>query len=111
MGWQHDAFVRSLSPLSANTVAAYGRDVRDFLVWAERARLAGPHEVDHVVLRRYLGYLATRRIARRSVARKAAALRRYFSWLHRTGAIPSDPSRRLAAPRGNGRLPRVLTPE
>ena len=111
MGWEQEAFVRSLSSLSANTVAAYRRDVEDFVGWAERARLAGPADVDHVVLRRYLAYLATRRLARRSIARKAAALRRYFGWLRRTGAIPTDPSRRLAAPRGEGRLPHVLKDE
>ena len=111
MGWEHEAFVRSLSSLSANTVEAYGRDVADFVTWAERARLSGPADVDHVVLRRYLAYLSTRRLARRSVARKAAALRRYFGWLRRTGAIASDPSRRLSAPRGEGRLPHVLKAE
>ena len=108
MGWEQEGFVRSLSSLSANTVAAYGRDVADFVTWADRARLTGPAEVDHVVLRRYLAYLTTRRMARRSIARKAAALRRYFAWLRRTGAIPTDPARRLAAPRGEGRLPHVL---
>ena len=111
MGWEQERFVRSLSSLSANTVAAYRRDVADFVMWAERARLAGPTDVDHVVLRRYLAYLSTRRMARRSIARKAAALRRYFTWLRRTGVIPTDPSRRLAAPRGEGRLPHVLKAE
>lgn len=111
MGWEQEAFVRSLSSLSANTVAAYRRDVADFVGWAERARLAGPADIDRVVLRRYLAYLATRRLARRSIARKAAALRRYFGWLRRTGAIAADPSRRLSAPRGDGRLPHVLKDE
>jgi site-specific recombinase XerD len=111
MGWEQEAFVRSLSSLSANTVAAYRGDVRDFVTWAERARLAGPAAVDHLVLRRYLAYLATRRMARRSIARKAAALRRYFAWLRRTGVVAADPSRRLSAPRGDGRLPHVLKTE
>jgi len=108
MGWEQEAFLRSLSSLSANTVAAYGGDVADFVTWAERAELDGPAAVDHLSLRRYLAFLATRRLARRSIARKAAALRRYFAWLRRTGAIPADPSRRLAAPRGESRLPHVL---
>jgi integrase/recombinase XerC len=108
MSWEQEGFLRSLSSLSANTVAAYGCDVAGFVTWAERAGLQGPASVDHLVLRRYLAYLATRRLARRSVARKAAALRRYFAWLRRTGAIAADPARRLAAPRGESRLPRVL---
>ncbi len=111
MGWEQEAFVRSLSSLSANTVEAYRRDVGDFVVWAERARLAGPADVDHVVLRRYLSFLGTRRMAKRSIARKAAALRRYFGWLVRTGVVVADPSRRLTAPRGDGRLPHVLKNE
>jgi len=111
MGWELDGFVRSLSSLSANTVEAYRRDVRDFVAWAERAGTAGPSDVDHLRLRRYLSYLTTRRMAKRTIARKAAALRRYFRWLTRTGVLATDPSRRLAAPRGDGRLPHVLKDE
>ena len=42
------------------------------------------------------------------MARKVSALRRYFHWLQRTGAITSDPSLRLSAPAGESRLPKVL---
>jgi integrase/recombinase XerC len=108
MAWEQEAFVRSLTSLSANTVDAYRRDVRDFVTWAERAQIAGPADVDHIVLRRYLSFLTTRRLAKRSIARKAAALRRYFGWLTRAGVLTADPSRRLTAPRGEGRLPHVL---
>jgi len=111
MKWEQDAFVRSLSSLAVNSVAAYGGDVADFVAWAERAQIEGPGAVDHLTLRRYLAYLATRRLAQRSIARKAAAVRRYFAWLQRTGTIPTDPSRRLTAPRGGGRLPHVLKAE
>jgi integrase/recombinase XerC len=111
MAWEQEAFVHSLSSLSANTVEAYRRDVRDFVVWAERARLGGPADVDRLVLRRYLAFLGTRRMAKRSIARKAAALRRYFAWLTRTGILSVDPSSRLSAPRGEGRLPHVLKGE
>jgi integrase/recombinase XerC len=111
MAWALDAFERSLSDVSPNTVAAYRRDLRGFTEWAERAGHDGPERVDRLVLRRYLAYLTTRRYARRSVARKAAALRRYFGWLRRTGALATDPSRGLMAPRGEGRLPRVLKAE
>lgn len=110
MSWEQDAFVRSLSSVSDNTVLAYADDVRQFVTWAERAGLSAPLDVDRLILRRYLAYLATRRFARRSIARKAAALRRYFGWLRRTGAIPTDPSARLSAPRGDARLPHVLRP-
>jgi site-specific recombinase XerD len=66
--------------------------------------------VNRLLLRRYLAYLGTRRYARNTIARKAAALRRYFDWLRRSGSLASDPARRLSAPGGEDRLPHVLTP-
>ena len=103
-----DGFARSLTAASAATVEAYRRDVADFAAWAERGSVTSPADVDRRLLRRYLAHLGTRRYARRSIARKASALRRYFGWLARTGVLAVDPSVGLSAPSGEGRLPRVL---
>lgn len=109
MAWALDEFTRSLSGVSPATVAAYHSDVEAFVIWAERANINGPEQVERLTLRRYLAYLATRRYARQTVARKAASLRRYFSWLRRTGVLEVDPAVRVSAPTGGGRLPHVLT--
>jgi len=106
--WRHPQFLASLTSAAPNTVVAYGRDLTAFVEWAERLGLEGPESVDRRTLRRYLAYLATRRYAKRTVARKASTLRRYFGWLRRTGVLEIDPSVGLSAPSGDGRLPRVL---
>ena len=106
--WLIELFVASLTASSVHTVAAYRADVRDFATWMQRGVAAGPSGVDRTVLRRYIAFLTTRRYAKRTVARKVAALRRYFRWLHRAGHLPVDPSASLHAPGGEGRLPRVL---
>jgi site-specific recombinase XerD len=111
MGWELDAFVGSLSSMSPHTVAAYRRDVEEFVTWAGRAGLTHPAEVQRMTLRRYLAYLSTRQRSRRTIARKAASLRRYFRWLLHAGTIAADPSNRLSAPKGEARLPRVLRGE
>jgi site-specific recombinase XerD len=108
VGWELDRFIASLTGLSPATVQAYASDVVAFADWAERGGLDGLAAVDRLLLRRYLSYLTTRRYARRTIARKAAALRRYFGWLSRTGVIDADPAARLSAPRGDSRLPQVL---
>jgi site-specific recombinase XerD len=108
MAWDVDAFSRSLGGLSPETVRAYTGDLRAFVEWAGRGGVTGPAEVDRLLLRRYLAYLATRRHARTTMARKAAALRCYFSWAVKRGATTVDPARRLTAPSGGARLPRVL---
>jgi integrase/recombinase XerC len=110
MSWQVDDFERSLTDVAASTIVAYRRDVAAFVVWAGRAKLGEPAQVTRLVLRRYLAFLATRRYARRTVARKVAAIRRYFDWLRRQGVIAIDPSVRLSVPAGPSRLPRILGP-
>jgi site-specific recombinase XerD len=107
-GWDVDAFIASLTAASANTVVAYRRDVEAFVEWAGRLGLTGPDQVDRRTLRRYLGYLSSRNYAKRTCARKASALRRWFGWLRRSGRIAADPSVGLSAPKGEGRLPHVL---
>lgn len=106
--WRLDAFVRSLSSLSERTLAAYSTDVRLFAAWVARLRIESPTEVTRTVVRRYVAALSTREFARRSIARKAAALRRYFGWAVAEGFVDADPTIGLQVGAGNGRLPRVL---
>src|SRR5687768_16983614 len=108
MAWELDGFERSLTSVADSTRRAYVSDVSAFADWAERGGVREPAAVDRILLRRYLAYLSTRDYARRTMARKAASLRRYFAWLRHVGALVVDPSARLSAPRGEGRLPHVL---
>ena len=107
--WWIDDFVASLTSSSANTATAYRSDIAGFVQWAQRLGLDGPAGVDRLALRRYVASLSTRQFARRSIARKVAAIRRYFDWLRRSGHVNVDPSTTLRAPSGEGRLPRVLS--
>ena len=111
VAWHLDEFGRSLTSVATSTVEAYGRDLRAFTSWAERLGLDDPAGVERRTLRRYLAYLATRGHARRTIARRASALRRYFRWLLRTGRVARDPTVGLTAPKGEARLPRVLRPD
>jgi site-specific recombinase XerD len=107
-GWRLDEFADSLTSSSTNTVAAYSSDLRLFAEWVERAGVVSPADVDRVVLRRYVASLTTRQFAKRSIARKVAAIRRYYAFLRQRGYIDVDPAVSLRAPAGPARLPRVL---
>ncbi len=106
--WRIDAFVASLTSSSDNTVSAYRSDVEGFIEWAARGGTTAPAGVDRILLRRYVAFLTTTGKAKRTVARKVSALRRYFAYLRRTGVVAVDPSVALRSPAGDGRLPRVL---
>jgi integrase/recombinase XerC len=108
MAWDIEAFSRSLAGQSPATRRAYRGDLEAFVAWAGRASMERPTDVDRMLLRRYLAFLTTRRYARASVARKAAALRCYFAWQRRRGVLDQDPARALMSPAGGSRLPKVL---
>jgi site-specific recombinase XerD len=107
--WDLPGFDAWLSGRAAATRRAYAGDVSAFAEWVARAGVTSPEAVDRLQLRRYLASLGTRRLARATIARKAAALRAYFAWLVRQGRLGLDPARSLQAPSGGGRLPRVLS--
>lgn len=106
--WRIDDFAHALTSLSANTVAAYTSDVRSFASWCARSDVLDPASVKRATIRRYLAHLTTRQFARRSIARKTAAIRRYYRWLVANGVVEVDPTSGVSVPAGGGRLPRVL---
>ncbi len=108
VSWEIEAFRRSVGGLSPASVRAYSSDVERFADWAGRGGAEGPGDVDRILLRRYLAFMATRRYSRATIARTAASLRSYFQWCVRRGMVDSDPSIRLSAPTPDSRLPRVL---
>ena len=107
MAWDVDGFAAALTGQSEHTRRAYVHDVTEFVTWAERGGCPEPAGADHRALRRYLAYLDTRGFARRTIARKAAAVRAYLRYLHRHDVIATDPGRSLRTPKGEARLPRV----
>jgi integrase/recombinase XerC len=106
--WEIEAYRRSVGGLSPASVRAYASDAKRFAEWATRGGAEGPADVDRIVLRRYLAFMATRRYSRATIARTAASLRSYFQWCAKRDLIPTDPSIQLSAPTPDSRLPRIL---
>jgi integrase/recombinase XerC len=104
------AHLRDERGLSANTVAAYRRDMTQFLQFAGRGGVTDPAQADPLLLRRFLALQRTRGLAPASIARKAAALRSGFRFMARRRLVDDDPAVGLGTPRGPKRLPVVLKP-
>ncbi len=93
--------------LSANTVAAYVRDVTDLARWCEEFAIV-PDEVTLQVLRRFVGQRRRDGLARASIARKRASLRSFFAWGLRRGVVSHDPAAALDTPKLDHSLPKAL---
>ncbi len=106
--WKLDDFGHSLTSVSEATVAVYRRDMAALAQWAHERGNDAPGQLTRRDLRRYLAWLRSEGYARRTMARKASSIRRYFRWACLAGLLETDPSVGLQAPAGDGRLPRVL---
>ncbi len=111
---QLQAFLKNLADgrqLSPHTVAVYRRDLTGLVAFLDRHYGNGDWSwtgVDRLALRAYLGHLARRRLARRSIARKLSAARSFFRFLHREGWIEANPARTVRAPKAERALPSWL---
>ena len=100
--------------LSSNTVKAYRLDLSQLIEflddYLERSDWCwSDPEVDRLALRGFLGWCGRKGLSRRTVARKLAAARAFFRFLHRENHISVNPAGALRAPKIEKRLPGHLS--
>ena len=113
-------YLRVERALSPNTVAAYARDVSEFLAAADLApRAVRPEDIERYLVARAGGDPSTalgmtgkpQALSKRSQARLLSALRSFFDWLILEGERPDNPCDRVEAPKLGRYLPEVLSVE
>ncbi len=97
---------------SPHTVRAYGRDLQSFQEFCN-SYFGGPRNwdwvsVDRLAMRSFMGELARRGLARRSVARAVSALRAFYRFLHSRYGVADNPAAAVRVPKLERRLPAVL---
>ena len=94
--------------LSPHTVAAYRRDLDQFLTFCERLEIVSLPEIDRRTVRRFLAQLSTVRYARRSIARKLSSVRAFLADEARRGSIETNPAVGVQQPKKPGTLPKAI---
>lgn len=98
---------------SEHTVAAYQGDLGQFFGFVAQEQGLEPEEltveqIDVYIVRGFLGVLAEHGLARKSMARKLAALRSFFKFLCRKEILQINPVQRVASPKLGRKLPQFL---
>jgi len=88
---------------SANTLAAYRRDLLDFACSADPAR-ASREQVGA-----FLNGLSTSGMSASTQARKLSALRQFYGFLYAESFRGDDPTQTIEAPRAHRPLPKILS--
>jgi integrase/recombinase XerC len=99
--------------VSRHTLRNYASDLEQF-----HAYLSPPDsppvkvtDIDHRVIREYLGYLHDKKLQKSSMARKLAALRSFLKFCAREGIVRENAARLVATPKLPKRVPSILSAE
>ncbi|MGI9952005.1 tyrosine recombinase XerC [Moorellaceae bacterium AZ2] len=105
------AYLTGEKNVAAGTLKAYLTDLRQFASFIEKnlGPAAHPNQVDHALVRRFLGWLNAQKQQKSSMARKLVALRVFYRYLLREGLVDRNPVDTIKAPRQPKRLPRYVT--
>ncbi len=103
------AVLRNERHASEHTQTAYRKDLAKF------SSFLGPElkmtEIDHKLVRSFLGELHRGGLSKASAARALAALRSLFQWMGKEGRVAHNPAALVSAPKLPKKLPRVPTIE
>ncbi len=102
--------VRNASP---HTISNYGKDLEQFQSFLTPPDTNTPPigQIDHHMIREYLGQLHETGLEKSSIARKLAALRSFFKYCVREGMLKENPARLVPTPKLPKRIPSVLSAE
>jgi integrase/recombinase XerC len=103
-------YERNVSPL---TLRDYQDDIEGFLryITPPGENTLPLEEVDHRVVREFVGFEFDRGLKKATVARRLAALRTFFKFCLRERLVRQNPAKLVSTPKLPKRVPRVLTAE
>ena len=108
----HLAVERNLSP---HTRKNYLIDLRQFRDFLESNDVSGRGDdekilqIDHLMIRSFLGSLYRKKVKKVTLGRKVAALRTFFNYLLREGKVKINPADMVQAPRAEKYIPTFLS--
>jgi integrase/recombinase XerC len=104
-----ESFLRHLrTEVAPRTVEAYGRDLETFFGGAAPPNPAALAGIGRDAVRTHLASMLRARQSPRSVARRLAALRRFFRYWVQRGELAHDPTLGLRPPRAPRALPKFV---
>lgn len=111
--WVKKLFIHLATDRGASvyTQRNYHQALTEFQLWHQNERKGGPDwvKLQRDDFRRYLRFLGRQNLGRAAIALRFSALRTFYKFLIRHGAVETSPIKNISLPKMPQRLPQFLT--
>ncbi|MBQ2893753.1 MAG: tyrosine recombinase [Oscillospiraceae bacterium] len=105
----YENYLSKVKQSSANTIASYMRDIRQFSEWLSASGVANVVDASQLNISQYLTYLEEEGRSAATVSRNLASLKNFYSYVVSTGFLEKTPVVDIHVERGEKKLPQILT--
>ena len=105
----YENYLTKVKQASANTIASYMRDIRQFSDWLRQNEETEIVDATQLNISRYLSHLEEEGRSGATVSRSLASLKNFFSYVVSSGFLESTPVMDIRVDRGEKKLPQILT--
>lgn len=105
----YENYLSKVKQASANTVASYMRDIRQFSQWLRDTDGIDVVDAQQLNIRAFLEYLQGEGRSGSTLSRNLASLRNFYAYLVSSGFLESTPVMEMHVDRGEKKLPQILS--
>ena len=105
----YENYLSKVKQASANTIASYMRDIRQFSEWLRRVEDIDVVDASQVNISEYLSHLEKDGRSGATVSRNLASLKNFYNYVVSSGFLESTPVTDIHVDRGEKKLPQILT--
>ena len=105
----YENYLTKVKQASANTVASYMRDIRQFSDWLRQEEDLDVVDAEQLNISNYLSHLEEDGRSGATVSRSLASLKNFYAYLVTSGFLEKTPVTEIRVTRGEKKLPQILT--
>ena len=105
----YENYLSKVKNASANTIASYMRDIRQYAQWLNDNAEVNVMEASQLNIRQYMEFLQGEGRSAATVSRNLASLKNFYLYLVSSGFVEKTPVIDLHIDRGEKKLPQILT--
>ncbi len=105
----YENYLTKVKQASANTIASYMRDIRQFAEWLQDNDELDVLDATQLNIDGYLRYLESNGKSGATVSRCLASLKNFYSYLVSSGFLEKTPVTDIHVDRGEKKIPQILT--